>query len=243
MRQWSTSVATSAASNRSVAYSTSSRSPPAPRYTDQVRSNFAVSVGTIVRRTATPSGSVVSGSSSCRANTTCTTGVWLRERSGRSRCTATSKGTLLRPRASSTPVRERWTRDRKEGSSDRSLRTTRESAKNPTSSFSRGSPRPATGEPSTTSVLPECRATSAWKEATSTMYRVTFWSAAKVSSSRRGTPVRGYERVRPRWLSSAGRGLPVPRSSTSGAPSSAFSQAASALSARGPATVSRCHSA
>ncbi|GHG95809.1 hypothetical protein GCM10012319_59650 [Comamonas sp. KCTC 72670] len=99
------------------------------------------------------------------------------------------------------------------------------------------------GEPTSTSSCPECRASTAWNAASSTMKGVapSRWASASTASLSASGSRTGADA--PWWLSTAGRGLSVGNSSACGAPFSCCRHQSNCRFSASPRSHSRCHTA
>ncbi|HEX2206429.1 MAG TPA: hypothetical protein VHG93_02045, partial [Longimicrobium sp.] len=140
-----------AASNRSVAYVSPPVSPRGVARSVTVRSNLAVVSAVSTRRTSSPDSAAPGPSASCSSKSTCTSGEWLRARSGRSSSTSRSNETSWCSYAPSVPARTRRSTSRKRGLPERSARSTSTFMKRPISPSVSPRVRPAMVLPTTTS--------------------------------------------------------------------------------------------
>ena len=210
----------------SVAYTTAPTSPPgrpstvvSPRANE--RSNFAVDDGTGTVVTTRSANSNTAFALFCSASITWKSGFRARERAGLTFSTTCSNGTSWLAWAIRLTSRTRATSSRKSGSPAVSVRSTSVFTKNPTSSSSASSVRPAIGVPNGMSVPAPSRVSRPASAACSTMNNVAPLAWASASSFRWTSAPTRKSTMAPSFDATAGRARSTGSTSSSGSPVSA----------------------
>jgi hypothetical protein len=164
------------------------------------------------------------------------------ERGGLSRSTTASNGTSACENAARSVSFTDATSSWNEALDCTEVRSTSVFTKNPTSSSSAPSTRPAIGAPSGMSVPAPSRCSSAATAACSSMNMLAPVSAASARSAAATSSGMDSSSSAPSKVGWAGRGRSVGSASSGGAPSSVRSQYASCVPARPSPSSFRCHS-